>query len=88
MSEGQIPHITVGQFLKEHGKNLDLRPILGEDWLHRVIGEPTVNRPGLALAGHTRFFPRHRVQVLGSAEMSYLREQPRDVRERGYQILF
>ncbi len=42
--------------------------------LKRIIREPTVNRPGLALSGFTRYFAYKRVQVMGHAEVFYLRE--------------
>lgn len=40
---------------------------------HRKIMEPTVNRPGLALAGYYSYFAHHRIQVIGKAERSYLK---------------
>lgn len=41
--------------------------------LSRPIREPTINRPGLALTGFTTYFASKRIQVLGAAELSYLR---------------
>ena len=35
--------------------------------------EPTINRPGLALSGFYKYFAGKRVQVIGSAEMCYLK---------------
>jgi len=54
----------------------------------RIIREPTVNRPGLALSGFTRYFAYKRVQVFGNAEVYYLRSLPRDEREARYADLF
>ena len=45
----------------------------GRGDLKRIIREPTVNRPGLALSGFTRYFANKRVQVIGNAEAYYLR---------------
>jgi hypothetical protein len=45
----------------------------GRGGLKRVIREPTVNRPGLALSGFTRYFAYKRVQVIGHAERFYLK---------------
>lgn len=88
MSDVTVPQVTVEQFVKEYGERLELRLISGADRLKRIIREPTLNRPGLALAGHTRFFACHRIQVLGSMELHFLREQtPRD-RAAAYTILF
>jgi HPr kinase/phosphorylase len=47
------------------------------------IKEPTINRPGLALSGFFDYFAEKRIQVLGSAEIAYLKSLPQDeVRER------
>lgn len=43
---------------------------------HRKIREPTINRPGLALAGFFSYFAEKRVQVLGAAENTYLKSLP------------
>jgi HPr kinase/phosphorylase len=67
------PSITVEQFFKEHGAALQMRLIAGGDGMKRVIREPTVNRPGLALSGFTRYFAFKRVQAVGHAEVYFLR---------------
>ncbi len=67
------PSITVEQFYQEHGAALQMRLLAGEENLHRVIREPTVNRPGLALSGFTRYFAHKRVQAVGHAEVFFLR---------------
>jgi HPr kinase/phosphorylase len=50
-------------------------PAVGFD---RLIREPTINRPGLALSGFFAYFAVKRIQVLGSAELSYLKSLSRD----------
>ncbi len=67
------PPITVEQFFKEHGAALQMRLLADGRGLNRVIREPTVNRPGLALSGFTQYFAYKRVQVFGHAEVYYLR---------------
>ena len=76
------PSVTVEQFFKEHAASLQMRLVAGEDKLKRIIREPTVNRPGLALSGFTRYFAYKRVQVIGHAEVYYLRDAcaPRSAR--------
>ncbi|MFT5467244.1 MAG: HPr kinase/phosphorylase [Verrucomicrobiales bacterium] len=65
--------ITVGKFFARHRKELGLR-LVGEDCGYdREIQEPTINRPGLALAGYFSYFAFKRIQVIGKAERSYLR---------------
>jgi HPr kinase/phosphorylase len=56
--------------------------------LKRVIREPTVNRPGLALSGFTRYFAYKRVQAMGNAEVYYLRSLSKKDREARYAYLF
>ena len=82
------PAITVEQFYKEHGAALQMRLLAGEENLARVIREPTVNRPGLALSGFTRYFAYKRVQVMGNAEVYYLRSLSQKEREARYAYLF
>jgi HPr kinase/phosphorylase len=62
--------------------------VAGAAGLKRIIREPTVNRPGLALAGFTRYFASKRIQVLGSAETTFLRSLAARERERRYERLF
>ena len=80
--------ITVQRFYTDHSAKLDLKLLSGAAGLQRRILEPTVNRPGLALAGHTKYFARHRVQVMGHAEVTYLRTLPRALRQARYAMLF
>ncbi len=67
-----VPVVTVAAFFKLHSKKLQLK-LEGEAvGFDRRIREPTINRPGLALAGFYTYFAEKRVQVLGAAEQSYL----------------
>ncbi|HEV2692139.1 MAG TPA: HPr(Ser) kinase/phosphatase [Verrucomicrobiae bacterium] len=80
--------VTVEQVYKEQAGPLQLKLLAGENDLKRVIREPTVNRPGLALSGFTRYFAYKRMQVMGHAEVYYLREQRQEEREARYAYLF
>ena len=80
--------LTVGQFYQEHGAALEMRLLAGETGLGRVIREPTVNRPGLALSGFTRYFAYKRMQVMGHAEVFYLRSLRQEERVARYAYLF
>ena len=80
--------ITVERFYTGHSARLDLKLLGGAAGLKRVIREPTVNRPGLALAGHTKYFARKRVQVMGHAEVTYLKTLRREERQQRYEMLF
>ena len=65
-----------------------MRLITGDGNLQRIIREPTVNRPGLALCGFTQYFAYKRVQVFGHAEYFYLRSLSIRQRESRYAYLF
>ena len=62
--------------------------LAGASGLKRIIREPTVNRPGLALSGFTRYFAYKRIQVMGHAEVYYLRSLRREERVARYAYLF
>ena len=78
MRRGKLPFIPVGEFYTRHAEALQLKlvgPALG---FERKIREPTINRPGLALSGFFTYFADKRIQVLGNAEVSYLKSLPVD----------
>ena len=76
----KTPKITVEEFYVENASALGLRLLAGSGGLKRTIKEPTVNRPGLALAGFTKYFANKRIQAVGSAEVTYLKSLPKDER--------
>jgi len=68
------PKITVADFFNAGKELLQMEWEANEDnAVGREITEVALNRPGLALAGFLRYFANHRIQVLGLAEMTYLR---------------
>ncbi len=75
--DGKRPTITVGQFFRDHAEGLGMTLVGPERGFDRKILEPTINRPGLALSGFFQYFAAKRIQVVGSAELSYLRSLPR-----------
>ncbi|MDB6092933.1 MAG: HPr kinase [Verrucomicrobia bacterium] len=68
-----IHGITVAHFYETYRQKLKLEVITGESGLHRLIREGTINRPSLALTGFFKYFANKRIQVLGAAEMTYLK---------------
>jgi HPr kinase/phosphorylase len=82
------PVVSVQQFFTDHASDLQMRLVAGETGLPRLIREPTVNRPGLLLAGFTKYFARYRVQVIGDSEFYYLRSLPVAQREQHIKDLF
>ena len=80
--------VTVESFYTRHADALQLKLVAGAGGLKRLIREPTVNRPGLALAGFKKYFANRRVQVLGNAECHFLKSLPTEEREARYRQLF
>ena len=80
--------ITVEKFFTEHKERLKLELVAGKEGMSREIIEPTVNRPGLVLAGFTKYFAYKRVQALGNAEVFFLRSLTGDERIGCYRELF
>lgn len=80
--------ITVERFHLDHSASLRMHLIAGATGLKRVIREPTVNRPGLVLAGFRKYFAPKRMQIIGNVETSYLRSLDPTTRCQRYQELF
>ena len=80
--------VTVERFFTAHAGPLQLKLLAGARGLKRPIREPTVNRPGLALAGFTKYFANKRVQAIGAAESTYLKSLPKEERTKRYDGLF
>lgn len=74
--KGKYPTITVGDFYTRYSEILSLSLLGSAVGFDRTIKEPTINRPGLALSGFFDYFAAKRIQVLGSAELAYLRKLP------------
>ncbi len=69
--------VSVGDFFTRHAEALRMEQMDHASMgFERSISEPTVNRPGLALAGFYTYFAEKRIQVFGAAELSYLASKP------------
>jgi HPr kinase/phosphorylase len=71
-----VASISVEKFFETHAETLGLTLHGEKIGFDRLISEPAMNRPGLALAGFFSYFARKRVQVLGNSELSYLKKLP------------
>ena len=78
---------TAADFYEAGRERLQLQVAAGEAFLDRVIEEPVVNRPGLALTGFFEDFAWARVQLIGNAESAYLKSLDRRVREERFRAL-
>jgi HPr kinase/phosphorylase len=80
--------VTVDKFYRAHAEQLKMELLAGKEGLNRVILESSVNRPGLVLAGFTRYFAYKRIQVLGNADVYFLRSLKAEKRRKRYSSLF
>lgn len=63
----------MADFFEAGRGSLSLSVIVGHDHLDRIIEEPILNRPGLALTGFYDHFAPGRIQLIGKGEMAYLK---------------
>jgi HPr kinase/phosphorylase len=80
--------LKVRDVVKASEGYVDLEPLAGMNGAGRHVREITVNRPGLALAGHFPYFPNKRVQVIGNAESTYLKSLSHSERIERMRALF
>lgn len=77
-----MAEISVAQLYNDTRRNLKLTWVAGLDGGDNLLTSETVTKPSLALIGHLNFVHPNRVQVLGCAEMDYLRSlQPANLRQ-------
>jgi HPr kinase/phosphorylase len=68
-----MAQISVHQLYQETRRKLKLTWVAGKAGADNLLTSETVSKPSLALVGHLNFVHPNRVQVLGCAEMDYLR---------------
>jgi HPr kinase/phosphorylase len=66
------PKVTVRDLVDGGHGRLRLKVVAAGEHLHRIVREPSLHRPGLALAGFFKHFAEHRIQLIGLAEYDYL----------------
>jgi len=71
--DSQISHVSVETLFRDLAEQLGLQWVAGRNGGGRTLTSETIQKPTLALIGHLNFVHPNRVQVLGSAEMDYLR---------------
>ncbi|MBI4538475.1 MAG: HPr(Ser) kinase/phosphatase [Gemmatimonadetes bacterium] len=64
--------LTVKELLDHKGETLSLELLTDSRGLGRMVAEPEISSPGLALAGYRERMPVGRLQVFGETEMTYL----------------
>jgi HPr kinase/phosphorylase len=68
-----MTEISVAQIYQEVRRKLKLVWVAGHAGGNNMLTSDTVSKPSLALIGHLNFVHPNRLQVLGCAEMDYLR---------------
>lgn len=71
-----MAQINVAELFKQTRRKLKLNWVAGLNGGSNTLTSETVAKPSLALIGHLNFVHPNRVQVLGCAEMDYLRSLP------------
>ncbi len=65
--------ITVSELLSEKGEEFGLELLSEDADLQKKVSFPTIQKPGLALAGYLDQIHPERIQVFGKTELSYLK---------------
>lgn len=66
--------LSIQELLAEKETGLNLELLAGKHGLGKLVQAPRIQKPGLAFAGYTTNLHPDRIQVLGSTELSYLRQ--------------
>lgn len=80
--------LTVRDLVERGGDTLRLRIVAAGDSLDRIVREPAVHRPGLAVAGFFKHFAEHRILLIGLAEYDYLRALKASTRAERLEQIF
>lgn len=65
--------VTIQELIDDRTYGLELEMVSGHGWSTRKIYNPRIQKLGLVITGHMVYLHPHRVQILGNAEISYLR---------------
>ena len=83
-----MTQITVRQLYEDSREKLGLSWVGGRNGVDKLLTSDTVQKLSLALIGHLNFVHPNRVQVLGCAEMDYLRSLDSDSLKKAVDRLF
>lgn len=71
----------VKEFYEKYKETLFLSIVTGAKGLSRALKVPEAQRPGLSLAGYLKNYGNQRILILGTLEISYLRDLDAQTRE-------
>lgn len=83
-----ISSVSVESVFRDTASHLGLTWVAGHAGGARQLSSETIQQPTLALIGHLNFVHPNRVQVLGCAEMDYLRKLSPDALQEAIEHLF
>jgi len=83
-----MAQINVAELFKQTRRKLKLNWVAGANGGSKTLTSVTVSKPSLALIGHLNFVHPNRVQVLGCAEMDYLRSLPTEEAAQSIENLY
>jgi HPr kinase/phosphorylase len=83
-----MAQINVAELFKQTRRKLKLNWVAGANGGSKTLTSVTVSKPSLALIGHLNFVHPNRVQVLGCAEMDYLRSLPTEEASQSIENLY
>ncbi len=81
-------YISVADLFRQAAEQLQLAWVAGHAGGARKLNSETIQKPTLALIGHLNFVHPNRVQVLGCAEMDYLRQLSADALRQAIDNLY
>lgn len=76
--------ISVREFFEMFKSALSLELLAGANGMDRIIYEPSLNRPALAITGYYKNFASKRIQLFGAGEMAYMCDLPE---KRQYEVM-
>ena len=86
--ENSSNFITVNELIKDMADDFNLRLIAGRKGLSNKIIAVNPHRPGLAMAGYTKYFRNDTVQILGRTEISYIESISQKKRSKFMKTMF
>ncbi len=82
------PLLTANDLFESQSASLKLKWVAGREGRARLLEPSTAKYPGMALVGHLNFVHANRIQVIGEAEVKYLRKLGKTERPEAMQRLF
>jgi len=82
------PTLTARELFQAQQPSLKLRWLAGRGGEERLLEPAAARYPGMALVGHLNFVHPNRVQILGTAEVEYLRRLPEAEHRQALQNIF